>query len=279
MQDNRSQSVKWQRYEAKYLISKRQAAEVRRYCLDHLPPDPHSSCAPSRQYPILSVYLDSPARALLRHTLDKHPNRYKLRVRRYCEYTQRQDDLLAFLEIKHRINGIMQKTRARVRPEVADSLLWNKTAAFDGRGSPDRATHTNMSEFLHLRRKVGARPVVGIYYTREAYEAASAERVRITLDRKLHCGILAPSGNARCDMWWPADPGGVILEVKFTNTYPFWVANLLHRLEVQRRGVCKYVICSRAAGVSAAVRDAARRVEEWTGSMNSSSRLARCPTT
>ncbi|MCH7719863.1 MAG: methyltransferase [Planctomycetes bacterium] len=46
------------------------------------------------------------------------------------------------------------------------------------------------------------------------------------------------------------NPGGVVLELKFTNSYPFWVANMLGRVEVIRRGVCKYVICARAAGIS-----------------------------
>ena len=42
--------------------------------------------------------------------------------------------------------------------------------------------------------------------------------------------------------------GGVVLEIKFTNTYPFWVSQMIHRIAVLRRGVCKYVTCFRAAG-------------------------------
>jgi len=70
------------------------------------------------------------------------------------------------------------------------------------------------------------------------------------LDRDLHYGLLARPGNGETTTWWPVNPGGVVLEIKFTNSYPFWVANMLRSVEVLRRGVCKYVICSRAAGLS-----------------------------
>jgi len=176
-------------------------------------------------------------------------NRYKLRVRTYRDFHEPSDGLLAFFEIKRKINGVVHKTRARVGPEVANSLLWREHALFAGQGKYAHATQMNVNEFLQLRGRIGARPVVGVFYMREAYEGVSAERTRITLDRRLHYGILAPPGNGQNEMWWPADAGGVILEIKFTNTYPFWVADMLRRVEILRRGVCKYVICSRAAGV------------------------------
>lgn len=252
MQGDRNRSLKWQRYEVKYLVSESQAAEVRRWCLDHLPPDPHSLGRAGYEYPILSAYLDSASRTLLRQTLEKQMSRYKLRVRTYRDFHEPSDGLSAFFEIKRKINGIVHKTRARVGSEVADSLLWGEHALFAGHGKYGRDTRMNVNEFLQLRGRIEARPVVGVFYMREAYEGLSTERTRITLDRRLHYGIMAPPENGQGEMWWPADAGGVILEVKFTNTYPFWVADMLRRVEVLRRGVCKYVICSRAAGAGPA---------------------------
>jgi hypothetical protein len=247
MPPERNGSLKWQRYELKYLISEAQAAEVRRCCLDHLPPDPHSSYEAGYEYPILSTYLDNPVRELLRHTLGRRMNRYKLRVRAYRRCDEPMAGLPAYFEIKRKINGVVHKTRARLELEVAESLLWNQNVLYNGAGDID--TQMNVNEFQQLRSQVRANPVVGVFYRREAYEGVSAERVRVTLDRELQYGLLAPPGNGQQDLWWPADAGGVILEIKFTNTYPFWVADMLRRVEVFRRGVCKYVICSRAAGV------------------------------
>ena len=254
MQHRHNGSLKWQRYEAKYLVTERQAAEIRRYCGDHLPPDPHAARRPGNEYPVISLYLDSPWRLLLRHTLEKQVQRYKLRVRTYRRRHEPWAERPAFVEVKRRLNGVVQKTRARVGPEAVEPVLWTECALFDGRGVYDPVTEQNVNEFLQLRNRIGAVPAVGTFYMREAYEGISAERIRITLDRNLHYGVLAPSRAGPRETWWPTNAGGVILEVKFTNTYPFWVANMLRRLEVLRRGVCKYVICSRAAGVSAECR-------------------------
>jgi hypothetical protein len=244
------ESAKWQRYEVKYLISEAQAAEVHRWCQDHLPPDPHSSTQAGYQYPVLSTYLDSPTRELLLHTLNGLVNRYKLRARTYRSFHEPPDGLPTYFEIKRRLDGIVQKTRAKVAPQLTDQLLWNTTVLFDEQTECDATTRTNMNEFLQLRGRISANPVLGVFYLREAYEGISADRIRITLDRQLHYGLLQPPGNGQRDTWWPVDPGGVVLEVKFTNTYPFWVADMLHRTDVLRRGVCKYVVCSRAAGTA-----------------------------
>lgn len=255
------QSRVWLRYEVKYLISERKAAEVSRCCRDQMPPDPNSVQAPGSQYPVLSIYLDSPRRDLMRHTLEKHSNRYKLRVRTYRAPREPQDGLPMFFEVKQRIDTVIRKTRARLEGGLGEALLWNDLAEPGGNGFDD-ATRAGLDEFLSRRRQIAARPVVGVYYTREAYEASSADRVRITLDRNLCFGLLTPGASGNGAMWSPTDPGGVILEIKFTNTYPAWVMHMLHRLELLRCGVCKYVICCRAGGVRGG--SGAGRIIEWT---------------
>ena len=263
MTDDRHRSLKWQRYEAKYLVSEVQAVEIGRWCRNHLPPDPHARRDAGYEYPILSTYLDSPSRQLLRHTLIRQMNRYKLRVRTYRGCNQAASDLPAFFEIKRKVNGIVHKTRARIGPQDAESLLWTEQGLVTRGSRCDVDTWANVNEFQQLRGRLRANPVVGVYYMREAYEGVSAERTRITLDRNLHYGLLSPAGNGHQEMWWPVETGAVILEIKFTNTYPFWVADMLRRVEVMRRGVCKYVICSRAAGVCE--RGAGERsLSEWT---------------
>ena len=246
--DNRDRSRKRQRHEAKYLITEAQAAEIRRYCMAHLPLDPHSAHEPGYKYPVLSIYLDSPARELLRSAIDRRVDRYKLRVRTYRRHNAPLDGLPAFSEIKRKSHGIVRKTRARVEPGLAEELLWKEHFGFGGRGEYDVHMRMSVDEFVRLRNRISAGPVIGVSYLREAYEGSSAERIRVTLDRNLHYGLLASPGSGLGETWWPAGTGGVILEVKFTNTYPFWVTDMLRRAEVLRRGVCKYVICTQAAG-------------------------------
>ncbi|MCH7700517.1 MAG: polyphosphate polymerase domain-containing protein [Planctomycetes bacterium] len=250
MGQGNNQPLRWYRYEAKYLVSEGQAAEIQRICVDHLPPDPYASRGSRCEYPIASLYLDSRSRMLLRHTIERRVSRYKLRLRTYSERQESWEDQPAFVEIKRKKDGVVHKTRARVTPEMVESVLWEEASLLNGNGIHDAGTVRNVNEFLQLRSRIGALPVGGTFYTREAYEGVSADRIRITLDRDLHYGLLARPGNGATTTWWPVNPGGVVLEIKFTNSYPFWVANMLGRVEVLRRGVCKYVICSRAAGLS-----------------------------
>lgn len=183
----------------------------------------------------------------MKSVIERHVNRYKLRVRTYRSHRRSAAESPAFFEIKRKSYGIIRKTRASVSSETADLVLWNGYGVFGGSGEGEVPSPRELNEFLQLRSRIRAKPVVGVAYTREAYEKNSLDRVRITLDRDLHYGLLAPPGNGQQEMWWPAKTEGVILEVKFTNTYPFWVADMLRRVEVLRRGICKYVICSRAA--------------------------------
>jgi hypothetical protein len=84
---------------------------------------------------------------------------------------------------------------------------------------------------------------------REAYECHGLDRVRITFDRDLHYGVVTSLQNVVPTMWWPVRLPGVIFEVKFTGTYPFWVADFIRCAELIRRGVCKYKLCADAAGI------------------------------
>ncbi len=244
--------LNWGRYEAKYIISEAQAQEVRKYCAAYLPPDRHAGLR-GPDYPILSVYLDSGGRDMLRDAVERSRDRVKLRVRSYRSCHQPDADCPTYLEIKRKTDGLVRKRRVPVPAAAAAGILWRQNGNAIEQVmmcARPREAEESLAQFLELRRRFQAEPTVGVFYTREAYEGASGERIRITLDRNLHCGLLAQPGVGR-DRWWPVNPGGVILEIKFTDTYPFWVMHMLHRIEVIRRGVCKYVICARAAGPTA----------------------------
>ena len=251
----------WQRYEVKYLITHECADELQEFCRQNLPPDPYTLARPDRQYPISSLYLDSPDRLCLRGTLERRERRAKLRIRTYRSMGTPADGLTTFFEIKRKSQGIVYKTRAAVPASLAHRLQASDCSYYDANGNNaserydtrqqlDSAHLDGLNDFLDLRSRIGARPVLGVFYTREAYETSSVDRVRISFDRNLHYGLLgAANGQAR-EAWWSVDLDSVILEIKFTTTYPTWVSDMIRHFEVTRRGVCKYVLCSRAAGVT-----------------------------
>ena len=246
-------SIQWQRYEAKYLITSMQAEYLLDYCRKHLPADPHSAVIPNRQYPIYSIYLDSPDWINLRDTVERKPMRVKLRIRTYRERHVSAQGLPAFFEVKRKVLGVIRKTRAKVSAELTAQVVQAGFPAFSHLPKDSKAARENLNTFLDVRRRSDAYPAVGVYYTREAYERRdrSGDTTRISLDRHLSYGLLDSPGSLTCSQWRPVPMQGfVILEVKFTNTFPEWVNQLIHRGEIVRTGFCKYLMCSRGVGQS-----------------------------
>jgi len=235
------------RYEAKYFIDEARAAWIQSFCRSNLPMDPHSAECDDGQYPIYSIYLDSLNQHCLRGTLERREDRVKLRVRSYCGLDESQAEHPVYFEIKRKKKGVVYKTRAAIPRESAEKLLWSSDGDPVASDVVSGRTAERLNQFLELRARIGATPKVGVFYTREAYESTSADRVRISLDRNLHYGLLDQQGSTTRAMWSPVQLNWVILEIKFTTSYPFWIEDLVRQGEITRRGICKFVMCSRAA--------------------------------
>ena len=120
-------------------------------------PDHHSG---DRQYPLVSLYLDSEDLRLCRESLDGLKNRYKLRIRSYSD----DPDAVCFFEIKRRINQVIVKSRARVMRRDVGSILEHEA----GRCLGNEEDRRNLDQFLFYRRQIHAEPVVRVRYARQA---------------------------------------------------------------------------------------------------------------
>lgn len=248
MENGQGDRFAWRRFETKYVVTAAQAAELSQFCRRYLEPDRFAARAPQGTYPILSVYLDSPRRDLLRHTLEKRLHRFKLRIRTYRppQFTSGVPGP-AFLEIKRKDEGVSHKFRACVQ-EVDPFLLMRadfEAPDWIGALSPEEQRYA--AEFCALSAALQAEPAVAVFYRREAYETTWGGRVRITLDRDLQAGIIEP-GTGRARSWWPVlrEPR-LVVEIKYDNACPFWLAELLRRMQVVGRASSKYVRCIQIA--------------------------------
>jgi len=237
----------WQRYEAKYLVDEATAQRVRRFCLQNLRLDRFCEAHPERAYPIHSIYLDSPDFALARSVVARQTDRFKLRVRAYCDHHPHNGEHPFFFEIKRKLNGIIHKTRVKTAAGAAREALWqNAFPCGFGEDGANRESEA-LSKFMFLRQRVGAVPMLSVCYKRQAFESEVGQRVRISFDHDLRYGLIDRVRGGTREGIWPVRLRGVIVEVKFTNTYPAWVEGLLRGTELVRRGVCKYLICAQAA--------------------------------
>ncbi len=236
----------WQRYEVKYLIDDVLALRLRRYCQRRMEFDPYSANRPNFEYPIHSYYFDTPGEDILRSVLEQHIDRLKLRVRTYRTMTAKADGLPAYFEIKRKIMGIVHKKRVQVPREDTDRLLWKDGWAWSDSSGSASVQASDLEAFLRLRCQMEAKPVIGVFYTREAYESPN-DGVRISFDRNLHYGLFEKRDSKVREMWWPVPIRGVIFEIKFKNTYPSWIREVVGNCDLMREGVCKFLMCTQAS--------------------------------
>ncbi len=226
--------TQFRRHECKYLIPEALAVQIRAYAQPYVEPDPYAAGSPDSSYDITSLYLDSPDLRLFHETEDGLLNRIKLRIRSYSE----EPGSPVFLEIKRRFNSLVLKGRARIDRVDMDSILSGGISEALSIDNDQRACY---DEFLGWMARWLAQPVIWVRYRREAYVGIYNRDIRITMDRALVC---SPPGNAPglvpVSSWLPVESRMVVLEVKFDESFPVWVARLIQRFRLQRRSYSKY---------------------------------------
>lgn len=229
------------RFELKYLVSERCAKAVREYAGAHLVHDEHGQSHRGFSYPVNSLYLDTPDMALCRATLDGVRDRFKLRIRYYDETAASP----VFFEIKHRVDRVLRKSRAIVARGSVPRLLAG--------GQPRRSDllvaegREPLQRFLDLAMTIGASGRVIVSYDREAWVTPQDNSVRLTFDRRISVRRFEagdPLVNGRRS--FHLRMGGVILELKFTNSFPSWMNDMVLLFDLERSPLPKYVKCVQA---------------------------------
>lgn len=231
------------RFELKYVVSEELAQAIRESIRIHLVPDPYTK-PEEAGYEVNSLYLDSDGLELCNATVQGLKNRFKLRIRWY----QGDEDRPYFLEIKRRVNDQVLKRRVPVRSEAVPELLGGHLPTRDHLlGCDPNAGLDVLNEFCRLRNSLRASGAVYVRYEREAWVPDEMDMARVTFDRRLEGtefkGVFEFSENE----WSPVQPGGTILELKFTDRLPGWMRRLIRDFDLRRRSVPKYVSC--AAGL------------------------------
>ncbi len=228
------------RRELKYLVSESQAEAITRFIDPILELDSFGRQYKDGIYPITSLYLDSGDLKLFQESMEGKKNRFKLRVRGY------NDDRTSalFLEIKRRVDSVIIKSRARIDRRYLDTLIAGNLAPIP---SSDLQTLNQFQLYLH---SLSAKPMVLIRYNRIAFENNSGNRVRVTFDRNLaarnpHPAEVRLGGPG----WFRVPVPGVILEVKFTGSYPRWLDRMVKRFGLHARSVSKYTFAIRQSGL------------------------------
>lgn len=224
------------RYECKYLVDPIMLPEIRHYLRPFTRPDAFAAMRKGYRYPICSLYLDSHDLVLYQQTVGGEKDRFKLRVRTYTD----DPATPAYFEVKQKVNNVVHKRRAGLSRKHA-ALVLNQRA--DQVRGLDPRVRDDINYFNGLVALTGARPVVRIRYVREAYEGDGNEPVRVTIDTELmHAVTLDDRLSHESGRWTTTPLRGVILEIKFTERYPWWVQQFIRAFALKQQAMPKYVL-------------------------------------
>ena len=222
------------RHECKFVVPEAQAQHVLHLVRPFVEPDPHARAHADHSYTIASLYLDDRHRSLYRETVEGQRERYKLRVRSYGDGPGQP----VFLEIKRRHDRVVRKLRCAIPPELLPTVLSGRAVDLPG-ASPNR--QAALAEFQRLAGLRQAEPVAVVRYQRQAYVGLDDTEVRVTVDRRL-CALATrePAVTMSGPGFVTVPVHGVILELKFTDRCPAWMAATIRNLELHRRSFSKY---------------------------------------
>ena len=223
------------RHELKFFISPLQYQVLSRTLKATLNPDPNGD--ENNQYHIRSLYFDTAYDSALYDKINGTANRDKYRIRIY-----NFSDQMIRLECKSKFRDLISERAVRITRDLAEQLI-----SADPTGLESTASGLVSDTFREMRTNL-LHPVVIVDYLREAY-LHPAEEVRITFDMQLRSGLNSVDMfNPYLPTVPPFDHDEIILEVKYNQVLPPYIANLLTyalRDGACRSAISKYVYCRR----------------------------------
>ncbi len=232
MANNRELAGKQYRHELKYIISEGEHKLLATRIKACLKQDYHASLS-GGEYLIRSLYFDDPFDSALWEKTSGVGSRDKFRIRIY-----NYSDSAIKLERKHKEGQYIKKDSVSISREDCEEIMRGKFECLKRNESPFAMQFYGIFVSNHLR------PKVLVDYTREPY-VFPAEDVRITFDKDvrtaLRCTDLFNPNVVTYPVWDLRNC--MILEIKFNESLPLYVQELLTLGAAERTAASKYVFC------------------------------------
>ena len=213
----------FKRVEKKYLLSEAQYDALLRRIGWHLRPDAFGRST------VLSLYLDTPDRRIIRNSIEAADYKEKLRLR---SYGTAGADSTVFLELKKKYGGVVYKRRAAMTLREAERYLCMGIKPYESQ---------IMSELDWAIRFYG-RPKAAMLIAceREAWFDGAQPDLRLTFDRNIRYReneLRLDRGSAGIGLL-PKDR--VLLEIKTAGAMPLWLADALDAERILPGSFSKY---------------------------------------
>lgn len=222
----------FRRYEKKFILNQQQYNNLIPKLLEHMNPDEH--CNFGKNYSIYNIYYDTKNNDVIRHSISKPYYKEKLRLRSYTIPTSLDNKV--FLELKKKINGIVNKRRVVMKlGEVYDFLEFGKIPILN-----DYTNEQVIKEIEYYLSKNQVYPSVYIGYTRNAFFDKEDRDFRLTFDSEIitrRHDLNLESGCFGKDI---LGENRYLMEVKFLGSIPIWFTKILSELKIYNTHFSKY---------------------------------------
>ena len=219
------------RYEHKYIIDTETFERVLKVMDEHMEIDSHN--LNHTPYTIANIYFDTDDDYLIRESLSKPEYKEKLRLR---AYGVPDGDTKVFLEIKKKLNGIVNKRRTKLKLFEAYTFVNSGIV-------PEIKDYMNkqvLSEIEYFLKIYDVKPKLYLAYDRIAYFEKGNEDLRISFDmniRSRRYDLRLEYGDYGEKL---LDGDYYLMEVKTSLAKPLWLTHMLSDYGIKRIHFSKY---------------------------------------
>ena len=222
----------FKRYELKFMIDKTIFAKMKNEITKYMNLDEY--CKKSESYMIYNIYFDTENDDIIRKSIEKPYYKEKLRLRCYKIPVTQNDKV--FLELKKKINSIVNKRRVTMTLQEAESYLKSSQM-------PDKMSYMDnqvLNEIPDFLERYQAKQKVFLSYERVAFYGKDNHDFRITFDRNIltrreKANFTAGDFGAEL-----LDDDKYLMEVKICGAIPLWLAHLMSDIKIYKTSFSKY---------------------------------------
>lgn len=222
----------FKRFEKKFILNENQYNALLPILYKYMNADKY--CKDGNNYNIYSIYYDTEDNHVIRHSINKPYYKEKLRLRSYKAPINDNDKV--FLELKKKINGIVNKRRATLTLKEAEMFLESRIRPT----SLDYLNNQVLNELEYYLDNNNVSPRVFISYSRNAFFGKNDKDFRVTFDSN----ILSRRKNLSLKKGSYGEEilpkGYYLMEVKILGAMPLWLSNTLSELKIYNTHFSKY---------------------------------------
>ncbi|MDQ2086816.1 polyphosphate polymerase domain-containing protein [Herbivorax sp. ANBcel31] len=219
------------RYEKKFLVSAQVYEEVQCELRKYMELDEYNKLHP--YYTISNIYYDTMNNELIRKSISKPKYKEKLRLRGYG-IPSLEDKV--YLEIKKKVNGLVNKRRTKLVLKEAYSYLYTSR-------KPEYKEYMNkqvLNEIDYFLKMYNLVPKIYIAYDRRAFFGKNNRDLRLTFDtniRTRRTDLRLEFGDYGQRL---LDDSVYLMEVKAEKSVPLWLSKMLSDFKLYKTSFSKY---------------------------------------